>query len=36
MVESILWEGGEGAVVELKGAEGGEGRNGIQVYRVRG
>ena len=34
--ESSLWKEGEGAVVQLEGAEGGEGRDGIQVQRVRG
>ena len=36
MGKSRVWQGGEGAVVQLDGAEGGEGRDGIQVHRVRG
>ena len=36
MSESGLWHGSEGAVIQLKGAERGERRNGIQVYRIRG
>ena len=34
MGEGSLCEGGEGAVVQLEGEEGGEGRDGVQVYRV--
>ena len=36
MVESGIWQEGEGAVVQLEGVEGGEGRDDIQVHGVRG
>ena len=36
MVESGIWQEGEGAVVQLEGVEGGEGRDDIQVHRVGG
>ena len=36
MVKSSVWQGGEGAVVQLEGAEGREGRKDIQVHRVQG
>ena len=36
MGEGGVWQGGEGAVVQFEGVEGGEGRDGIQVHRVRG
>ena len=35
MGESRLWQGREGAVIQLKRTERGEGRNVIQVYRIR-
>ena len=35
MGESRLWQGSEGAVDQLKGAEQGKRRNSIQVYRIR-